>query len=54
MFFIYRIIDDRGYSYNNIVEEIGNEWGIKQTIAGVFLKYLLKTAKHIMIIQETR
>lgn len=37
MFFIYRIIDDRGYSYNNMVEKIGNEWGIKQTIAGVFL-----------------
>lgn len=37
MFFIHRIIDDRGYSYNNMVEEIGNEWGRKQTIGGVFL-----------------
>lgn len=37
MLFIHRIIDDRGYSYNNMVEEIGNEWGRKQTIAGVFL-----------------
>ena len=37
MFFIHRIIDDRGYSYNNMVEEIGNEWGKKQTIGGVFL-----------------
>ena len=37
IFFIHRIIDDRGYSYNNIVEEIGNEWGKKQTIGGVFL-----------------
>ena len=36
-FFIHRIIDDRGYSYNNMVEEIGNEWGKKQTIGGVFL-----------------
>ncbi len=37
MFFINRIIDDRDYSYNNMVEEIGNEWGRKQTIGGVFL-----------------
>ena len=37
IFFIHRIIDDRGYSYNNMVEEIGNEWGRKQTIGGVFL-----------------
>ena len=37
MLFINRIIDDRDYSYNNMVEEIGNEWGRKQTIAGVFL-----------------
>ena len=37
MLFIHRIIDDRGYSYNNMVEEIGNEWGRKQTIGGVFL-----------------
>lgn len=37
IFFINRIIDDRDYSYNNMVEEIGNEWGRKQTIAGVFL-----------------
>ena len=26
MFFIHRIIDDRGYSYNNMVEEIGNNF----------------------------
>lgn len=37
IFFIHTIVDDRGYSYNNMVEEIGNEWGRKQTIAGVFL-----------------
>ena len=37
MLFINRIIDDRDYSYNNMVEEIGNEWGRKQTIGGVFL-----------------
>ena len=37
IFFIHTIVDDRGYSYNNMVEEIGNEWGKKQTIAGVFL-----------------
>ncbi|WP_027129113.1 cell envelope integrity protein CreD [Fusobacterium perfoetens] len=37
MFFINRIIDERDYSYRNMVEEIGNEWGKKQTIAGAFL-----------------
>ncbi|MDO4589402.1 MAG: cell envelope integrity protein CreD, partial [Fusobacterium sp.] len=37
IFFIHTIVDDRGYSYNNMVEEIGNEWGRKQTIGGVFL-----------------
>ncbi len=37
MFFINRIIDERDYSYRNIAEEIGNEWGKKQTITGVFL-----------------
>ncbi|NME35129.1 cell envelope integrity protein CreD [Fusobacterium sp. FSA-380-WT-3A] len=37
MFFINRIIDERDYSYRNMVEEIGNEWGKKQTIAGEFL-----------------
>ena len=37
IFFIHTIVDDRGYSYNNMVEEIGNEWGRKQTVAGVFL-----------------
>lgn len=37
IFFIHTIVDDRGYSYNNMVEEIGNEWGRKQTIAGIFL-----------------
>lgn len=37
MFFINRIIDERDYSYQNMVEEIGNEWGEKQTIAGAFL-----------------
>ena len=37
IFFIHTIVDDRGYSYNNMVEEIGNECGRKQTIAGVFL-----------------
>lgn len=37
IFFIHTIVDDRGYSYNNMVEEIGNEWGRKQTIVGVFL-----------------
>ncbi|WP_300343447.1 inner membrane CreD family protein, partial [Fusobacterium sp.] len=34
MFFINRIIDERDYSYRNMTEEIGNEWGRKQTIAG--------------------
>lgn len=37
IFFIHTIVDDRGYSYRNMVEEIGNEWGRKQTVAGVFL-----------------
>ena len=37
MFFINRIIDEREYSYRNMVREIGNEWGEKQTIAGAFL-----------------
>lgn len=37
MFFINRIIDERDYSYRNMVEEIGNEWGKKQTITGAFL-----------------
>ena len=37
MFFINRIIDERDYSYRNMTEEIGNEWGRKQTIAGAFL-----------------
>ncbi len=46
MFFIHRIIDDRGYSYNNMVEEIGNEGGKKQTIGGVFL-VLPYSDKHI-------
>ena len=36
MFFIHRIIDDRGYSYNNMVEEIGNEWGKKTNYCGSF------------------
>ena len=36
MFFINRIIDEREYSYRNMVREIGNEWGEKQTIAGTF------------------
>lgn len=37
MYFIHRIIDERDYSYRNMVEEIGNEWGKKQTVAGAFL-----------------
>lgn len=37
VFFINTIVDDREYSYRNMVEELGNEWGRKQTIAGVFL-----------------
>lgn len=37
VFFINSIVDDREYSYRNMVEELGNEWGRKQTIAGVFL-----------------
>lgn len=37
MFFINGIIRERNYSYINMVEEIGNEWGKKQTIAGPFL-----------------
>ncbi len=37
MFFINRIIDERDYSYKNMTEEIGNEWGRKQTIAGAVL-----------------
>lgn len=37
MFFINRIIDERDYSYRNMIEEIGNEWGRKQTISGAFL-----------------
>lgn len=37
MFFIRGIIDERNSAYRNMVEEIGNEWGKKQTIAGAFL-----------------
>ena len=37
VFFINTIVDDREYSYRNMVEELGNEWGRKQTIAGIFL-----------------
>lgn len=37
VFFINSIVDDREYSYRNMVEELGNEWGRKQNIAGVFL-----------------
>lgn len=36
-FFIENIVDDREYSYRHMVEDLGNEWGRKQTVAGVFL-----------------
>lgn len=37
MYFINSIIDERNSSYNYMVNEIGDEWGKKQTIAGPFL-----------------
>lgn len=37
IFFISGVINDREYSYKKMVEEIGNEWGKKQTVAGPFL-----------------
>lgn len=37
MFFIDSIISERNYSYMDMVEKIGDEWGSKQTIAGAFL-----------------
>lgn len=40
VFFIKTIVDDREYSYRDMVDKLGNEWGRKQTIAGVFLTVL--------------
>lgn len=37
LFFIKGIINERNYFYNEMTEEIGNEWGKRQTISGPFL-----------------
>ena len=37
LFFINGIIQERNYTYENMVRDLGDEWGKKQTINGVFI-----------------
>lgn len=45
VYFIKTIVDDREYSYKEMEEELGNEWGRKQVLAGVFLTVLIEDAE---------
>lgn len=42
IFFITNIIYERKYLYDETVENIGKEWGAKQTLAGPFLIFTVK------------